>query len=80
MYAVSNLDLLGVESELGLPNKFTYTQSKKFFGSILSDMDIRVGLLLYGCCFFMMGFAVKIFVNRRRYRRRLYMHDILGKV
>ena len=80
MYALQNLDELGVDDELGLPNRFAYIQSKKFFGNIFSELDIRVALLLYGSCIVMMGFAVKTFVNKRRYRRRLYMHDILGKV
>lgn len=49
------------------------------FGRVLTELDMRMGILLYIFCIVMMIIAVKIFL-KRGYRKKLYVHDILGKV
>uniref|UniRef100_A0A2M3ZG91 Sulfhydryl oxidase n=1 Tax=Anopheles braziliensis TaxID=58242 RepID=A0A2M3ZG91_9DIPT len=49
------------------------------YGNVLSDIDIRFSALLYITCIVMIVIAIKMVV-KRGYRKKLYPHDILGKV
>uniref|UniRef100_A0A336K3J4 Sulfhydryl oxidase n=1 Tax=Culicoides sonorensis TaxID=179676 RepID=A0A336K3J4_CULSO len=73
----SNLDLLGVEHESSIPKFMAHIGANH--GNVFTDLDIRMGLFLYLFCICMMVIAVKLFL-RRGYRKKLYIHDILGKV
>ncbi|XP_058053622.1 sulfhydryl oxidase 1 [Anopheles bellator] len=49
------------------------------YGNALSDIDIRFSALLYVTCIVMIVIAIKLVV-KRGYRKKMYPHDILGKV
>uniref|UniRef100_A0A6E8VT02 Sulfhydryl oxidase n=1 Tax=Anopheles coluzzii TaxID=1518534 RepID=A0A6E8VT02_ANOCL len=49
------------------------------YGNVLSDIDIRFSALLYITCIVMIVIAIKMVV-KRGYRKKMYPHDILGKV
>uniref|UniRef100_A0A182XYW9 Sulfhydryl oxidase n=1 Tax=Anopheles stephensi TaxID=30069 RepID=A0A182XYW9_ANOST len=49
------------------------------YGNVLSDIDIRFSALLYVTCIVMIVIAIKMVV-KRGYRKKMYPHDILGKV
>lgn len=72
-----SLDLLGVEHETSIPRFMAHIGANR--GNIFTDMDIRMGMLLYIFCIAMMVIAVKLFL-KRGYRKKLYIYDILGKV
>lgn len=72
-----NLDLLGVEHESSIPKFMAHMSANR--GNVFTDMDIRMAVLLYIFCICMMVIAVKLFL-KRGYRKKLYVHDILGKV
>ncbi|XP_063699023.1 sulfhydryl oxidase 1 [Culicoides brevitarsis] len=73
----ANLDLLGVEHETTLPRFMAQHGANR--GNIFTDMDIRMGMLLYVSCIAIMVIAVKFFL-KRGYRKKLYIYDMLGKV
>ncbi|XP_055533610.1 sulfhydryl oxidase 1 [Wyeomyia smithii] len=85
VYAVENRNQLGLREPNLLPPVLAYTgvadgfYSNRSLGSVLSEMDIRMGALLYIMCIVMLLVAVKM-VIRRRYRKKMYAHDVLGKV
>lgn len=74
-----NIDLLGVESESSIPKFMAQISANHHFGNTFSDLDIRMGALLYMFCVCMMVIAVKLFL-KKGYRKKLYVHDLLGKV
>ncbi|KFB51709.1 AGAP007491-PA-like protein [Anopheles sinensis] len=49
------------------------------YGNVLSEIDIRFSALLYVTCIVMIVIAIKMVV-KRGYRKKMYPHDILGKV
>lgn len=79
VYASNNVNRLGVDAEGVLPEALDTLRHKRQIGDVISDIDIRMGILLYACCMGMIVVAVKLFL-KRGYRKKLYMHDILGKV
>lgn len=79
IHAPMNVNRLGVDAESVLPEYLDTLRSKRQIGNVISDIDIRMGLVLYACCMGMIVLAVKMFL-KRGYRKKLYMHDILGKV
>ncbi|XP_055858943.1 sulfhydryl oxidase 1 [Episyrphus balteatus] len=54
-------------------------RQKRMVGNVFSDMDMRMGMLLYGFCIVMMIAAFKLFAFKG-YRKKAYAHDFLGKV
>lgn len=85
MYSFDNRHPLGLQ-EVGLvPEKLVQNglgddfHSNRTFGNVLNEMDIRMGALLYVACIVMLVIAVKMVV-KRGYRKKMYTHDILGKV
>lgn len=74
----ANLNLLGIQNETTLPRVMQLIGMNKSH-SLFSEMDIRMGMLLYMFCILMLVVAVKL-ILRRGYRKKLYVHDLLGKV
>lgn len=81
IHRLSNIDRLGVDDESLLPEYLETTRNKRdtIGFSEFSDFDVRMGLLLYACCIAIIVVAVKLFL-KRGYRKKLYIHDLLGKV
>lgn len=85
VYSFDNRNPLGLQEASILPQKLAYTgvgdnfQTNRIFGNVLNEMDIRMGALLYVACIIMLVIAVKMVV-KRGYRKKMYAHDILGKV
>ncbi|XP_055608080.1 sulfhydryl oxidase 2-like [Uranotaenia lowii] len=83
VYSFDNRNSLGLQEASLLPNKSAlvdeHYQSNRSFGNVLNEMDIRMGALLYVACIVMLVIAVKMVV-KRGYRKKLYTHDIMGKV
>jgi thiol oxidase len=77
VYIASNISQLGVDSEM--PAVAARLQQNRTFSNVFTDLDMRVGVLLYVFCIGMMIFAAKLFI-RRGYRKKMYTHDLLGKV
>lgn len=78
-YSLQNLSQFGVANDEQLPQSLKNILEKRFLGNVFSDLDMRMGMLLYVFCIVMMVVAVKLF-KRRGYRKKMYVHDILGKV
>lgn len=79
IYSYEQLSRFGVEDESMLPVTLAAHQSARTFTNVVSDLDMRMGIVLYISCVVMMIVAVKIFL-KRGYRKKMYVHDILGKV
>ncbi|XP_055627982.1 sulfhydryl oxidase 1-like [Toxorhynchites rutilus septentrionalis] len=85
MYNFANRSPVGLQDDGILPQKMAYSgtgenfQTNRIFGNVLNEMDIRMGALLYVACIVMLLIAVKMVV-KRGYRKKMYAHDILGKV
>lgn len=85
VYSFDNRNSLGLQQASLVPQKLAYSgvgdnfQSNRTFGNVLNEMDIRMGALLYVACIIMLVIAVKLVV-KRGYRKKMYTHDILGKV
>ncbi|KAH8348370.1 hypothetical protein KR084_006818 [Drosophila pseudotakahashii] len=54
-------------------------RQKRQISSVFTDMDMRMGMLLYAFCIVMMVLAFKLFAFKG-YRKKPYGHDLLGKV
>lgn len=84
MYAHSNLNRYGVDDESILP-ALNSAHAAKLQISIasnsgsFSDLDIRMGVLLYAFCMLIIVVAVKMLLQRG-YRKKLYAHDFSGKI
>lgn len=74
-----NLSRFGIDDETVLPPTIGQIRQKRNLTNVFSDIDMRMGILLYGFCIIMMLFAVKLFLHRG-YRKKAYSHDFLGKV
>lgn len=79
IYSPIHFSRLGVEDESILPEYMDSTRNKRHIGNVITDIDVRMGIFLYACCMGIIIVAVKLFL-KRGYRKKLYMHDILGKV
>ncbi|XP_058829807.1 sulfhydryl oxidase 1 [Topomyia yanbarensis] len=87
VYSYNNRNQLGLWDANLLPQPLARTggggadsyHSNRSFGNVLNEMDIRMGALLYVACIVMLLIAVKMVV-KRGYRKKMYAHDILGKV
>ncbi|XP_054737338.1 sulfhydryl oxidase 1 isoform X1 [Anastrepha obliqua] len=69
----------GIDNEAVLQPSLDKLRQKRRVGNVFSEMDMRMGMLLYGFCVIMMVVAFKLFAIKG-YRKRPYMHDALGKV
>ncbi|XP_021695723.1 sulfhydryl oxidase 1 [Aedes aegypti] len=85
MYSFDSRNPLGLQEASLVPQKLVQNglgddfHSNRTFGNVLNEMDIRMGALLYVACIVMLVVAVKMVV-KRGYRKKMYTHDILGKV
>lgn len=85
MYSTTNRNPLGLQQASLVPQRLVHDgvgdhfQSNRTFGNVLNEMDIRMGALLYVACIVMLVIAVKLVV-KRGYRKKMYTHDLLGKV
>ncbi|XP_062552820.1 sulfhydryl oxidase 1 [Armigeres subalbatus] len=85
IYSFDNRHPLGLQEASLVPQKLVQNglgddfHSNRTFGNVLNEMDIRMGALLYVACIVMLVIAVKMVV-KRGYRKKMYTHDILGKV
>lgn len=84
MYGFDNRHPLGLQEAGLVPQRLIHGDSyhpagsNRIFGNVMSNMDIGMGALLWVCCIaIILCVAVKL---RRGYRKKLYTHDILGKV
>lgn len=83
VYAVQNLSYYGVAT-VGpvLPSAQPLVSGRRMLDSVFSDLDMRMGILLYVFCIGMIGAAVYLFVRQRSgYRRKMYYtRELMGKV
>ncbi|XP_073845973.1 quiescin sulfhydryl oxidase 1 [Musca autumnalis] len=71
----------GVEDHEMLPPTLDKLRQKRMIGNVFSEMDMGMGMLLYGFCIVMLVVAFKLFaVKKGGYRKKPYGHDMLGKV
>lgn len=78
IYAPVNVSRYGVNGESirnDSPRAHAHTSSATTF----SEMDVRMGMLLYAFCMLIIVVAVKLFM-RRGYRKKVYTHDFMGKI
>lgn len=86
MHSVQALSIFGVNNEMALPGVAERLMAQRTGrtdgGGLFDDHDFRLGLILYVCSLALIIVAVKMFVKRRGcfYRKKLYVHDMLGKV
>lgn len=78
-YAKDNLSDFDSNRDLAQQMGFMQSEPNRSISNVLSDMDIRMGIFLYIACIVMLVLAVKLIV-KRGYRKKMYVHDILGKV
>lgn len=86
VYSFFNLSRYGVDDEGALPEMLTGAYSSRLqsaggtsYSSAFSEMDVRMGIMLYGICMLIIVVAVKLFLQRG-YRKKIYTHDFLGKI
>lgn len=86
VYSLFNLSRYGVDDGTVLPETLNGAFSAKLkssvrssYSSAFSDMDVRMGILLYAFCMLIIVVAVKLFLQRG-YRKKAYAHDFLGKI
>lgn len=79
IHSMENVSRLGVDDESVLPASLEQFRAKRLLGNVFSDIDMRMGIFLYVFCIGMMIIAVKLFL-KRGYRKKMYVHDMLGKV
>lgn len=86
IYSPFTLSRYGVDDESVLPQQLGRSYNAKLqtgsgngYSSAFSEMDIRMGILLYGFCMLIIVVAVKLFLHRG-YRKKIYTHDFLGKL
>uniref|UniRef100_A0A6B2E8R6 Sulfhydryl oxidase n=1 Tax=Phlebotomus kandelakii TaxID=1109342 RepID=A0A6B2E8R6_9DIPT len=79
IHSPQNISRLGVDDEAALPASLDVLRAKRYVSNVFSDIDMRMGLLLYGFCICMLLAAVRLFL-KRGYRKKMYIHDLLGKV
>lgn len=79
IYAPHNVSRWGVDDETVLPKTLEALRQKRSLENVFSDMDMRMGILLYLFCICMMVLAVKLFI-RPAYRKKMYSYDFMGKV
>lgn len=87
VYSPFTLSRYGVDDESVLPQQLGSLYNAKLqsgsgsgYSSAFSEMDIRMGVLLYLFCMFIIVVAVKLLFLQRGYRKKIYTHDFLGKL
>lgn len=87
VYAAENVSHYGQTTVAGDEEGGAYASrpqrlvvERRLLDGVFTDLDMRMGILLYLFCIGMMVVAVKMFMRRRGYRKKMYTHDFLGKV
>uniref|UniRef100_A0A1A9VDD5 Sulfhydryl oxidase n=1 Tax=Glossina austeni TaxID=7395 RepID=A0A1A9VDD5_GLOAU len=80
IYNPEYISRYGVTDESLLHPILEKLRRKRMIGNVFSDVDMRMGMLLYGFCIVMLMVAFKLFGLKGGYRKKPYGHDILGKV
>ncbi|KAH8284551.1 hypothetical protein KR018_004113 [Drosophila ironensis] len=79
IYNPQFINRLGVQQEDLLHPTADKMRQKRQISSVFTDMDMRMGMMLYIFCIAMMVVAFKLFAFKG-YRKKPYSHDMLGKV
>lgn len=86
VYSLFNISRYGVDDASILPEMLTSAYNSKLqssisnaYSSAFSEMDVRMGILLYAFCMLIIVVAVKLFLQRG-YRKKIYTHDFWGKI
>lgn len=74
----ANVSRYGMNGE-SIRDNFPRTQAHSSASTAFSEMDVRMGMLLYAFCMLIIVVAVKLFM-RRGYRKKVYTHDFMGKI
>lgn len=78
IYHPEYLNRFGLQSTTGNAESL---RARRMTGNVFSEIDIRMGILLYGFCILMLVVAFKLFVTKGTYRRRMFFaRDVVGKV
>lgn len=80
MYSSINVRYLGADTKVlhdGLGNVRTKRSTSTW--QIITKMDVSMCFLLYVVCFGLLVLIIRQFL-RKGYRKKMYVHDILGKV
>uniref|UniRef100_A0A1A9ZG99 Sulfhydryl oxidase n=1 Tax=Glossina pallidipes TaxID=7398 RepID=A0A1A9ZG99_GLOPL len=80
IYNPEYISRFGVTNESLLQPLLEKLRRKRMIGNVFSDVDMRMGMLLYGFCIVMLMVAFKLFGLKGGYRKKPYGHDLLGKV
>lgn len=78
IYSPDNISRFGVVGESDRED-FPRSQAHTATSATFSEMDVRMGMLLYAFCMLIIVVAVKLFM-RRGYRKKVYTHDFMGKI
>lgn len=77
-----NVSRYGVNAEHirdDFPRAQAHSNAGNSTSAAFSEMDVRMGMLLYAFCMLIIVVAVKLFM-RRGYRKKVYTHDFMGKI
>lgn len=80
IYNPEYISRFGINDESLLRPTLEKLRRKRMIVNVFSDVDMRMGMLLYGFCIVMLVVAFKLFGLKGGYRKKPYGHDILGKV
>lgn len=79
---INHYDLLTIDQQSahnGI-DSMQRTRQKRMITNVFTDIDIRMGMLLYGCCIIMIVSAFKLFALKGGYRRKPYGSHPFTKV
>lgn len=81
-YGIPKTPFTEQEDNQGLvKNSAQNLRTRRMVANMFSEIDIRMGMLLYGFCILMMGVAFKLFAFKSNFRRKMFFtKDNLGKV
>lgn len=77
IYAPQTISRYGDDEEMMLPRMPAALRQQRSLSKAFSEIDLRVGILLYVFCIGMMLLAVKMFIRKRGYRKKPYAYDLL---
>lgn len=80
IYAPQNISRYGDDENMQLPRIPAALRAQRSLSRAFSEIDLRVGILLYVFCIGMMLLAVKMFIRKRGYRKKTHNYDLLSGV
>lgn len=79
IYAPQNVSRFGeTEADVSLPYVPAALRAQRSLGRAFSEIDLRVGILLYVFCIGMLLLAVRMFIRKRGYRKKIYYDHLNG--